>query len=106
MLNIPFQKVEHLNTEAFSKMKKLRLLNIGNEKLPKNFINGSMLLRKDLIRGNLQLPQDLNYLSNELRVIEWHGYHLKSTPTNFQPNKLVELKMHCSGIKQLWKGNM
>ena len=81
MLNIPFQKVEHLNTEAFSKMKKLRLIKIGNEKLPKNFINGSMLLRKDLIRGNLQLPQDLNYLSNELRVIEWHGYHLKSTPT-------------------------
>ena len=86
-------------------MKKLRLLNIGNEKLPKNFINGSMLLRKDLIRGNLQLPQDLNYLSNNLRVIEWHGYPFKSMPTSFQPNKLVELKMHCSRIIQLWKGN-
>ena len=106
MLNISFQKVEHLNTEAFSKMKKLRLLNIGNEKLPKNFINGSMLLRKDLIRGNLQLPQDLNYLSNELLVIEWHGYPFKSMPTSFQPNKLVELRMCCSRIKHLWKGIM
>ena len=27
-------------------------------------------------------------------------------PTSFQPNKLVELRMHCSGIKKLWKGIM
>ncbi|KAM3731588.1 hypothetical protein ACB098_12G175100 [Castanea mollissima] len=106
MLNLPIQKVEHLSAEAFSKMKNLRLLKIGNEKFPQDFINGTMRLPKDLNRGKVQFPEGLSYLSNELRVIEWHGYHLKCLPTNFQPDKLVELRMHCSGIKQLWKGNL
>ena len=100
MLNLPIQKVEHLSAEAFSKMKNLRLLKIGNEKPPKDFINGTVKLPK------VQFPKGLSYLSNELRVIEWHGYHLKCLPTNFQPNNLVELRMHCSSIKQLWKENM
>ena len=106
MVNIPIQKVEHLSVEAFSKMKNLRLLKINSEKLPEDFINGTMQLPKDLIRGKVQLPQGLSYLSNELRLLEWHGYHLKCLPTNFQLNKLVALRMHCSGIKQLWNGNM
>ena len=76
--------MEQLSVEAFSKMKNLRYLKIGN----------------------VQLPQGLSYFSNELRVIDWHEYPLKSLPTSFQPNKLVELRMPCSGIKQLWKGNM
>nr|XP_023879095.1 TMV resistance protein N-like [Quercus suber] len=94
-LNMPIEIKEHLNAEAFSKMKKLRLLKIGYEQPP-----------RDLIRGPVQLPQGLSYISNELRAIDWHGYPLKSMPTSFQPNKLVELRMHYSGIKQLWKGIM
>ncbi|XP_050253437.1 disease resistance protein RPV1-like [Quercus robur] len=81
MLNTYNQREECLDADVFSKMKKMRLLKICN----------------------VQLPQGLNYLSDELRVIEWHGYPLKSMPTCFQPNKLVELRMHCSGIEQLWK---
>ncbi|XP_030969625.1 TMV resistance protein N-like [Quercus lobata] len=106
MLNIPIQKKEQLSAEAFSKMKFLRLLKIGNKELLKNFINGPMQLPEDILGGVMQLPQGLSYLSNELCVLEWNGYHLKYIPTNFQPNKLVELRMRCSGIKQLWKGNM
>nr|XP_023900694.1 TMV resistance protein N-like [Quercus suber] len=106
MLNLPIQKVEHLSAEAFSKMKNLRLLKIGNEKPPEDFINGTMQVPKDFNKGKVQLPEGLSYLSNELHVIDWHGYHLKCIPTNFQPNKLVELRMHCSNIKQLLKGNM
>ena len=106
MLNIPIQKVERLSVEAFLKMKKLRLLKIGIEKLPEDFINGIVQLPKDLNRGEVQLPQGLNHISNELRLLQWYGYHLKCIPTNFQLNKLVELRMHCSGIKQLWNGNM
>ena len=98
--------MEHLSAEAFSKMKILRLLKIGNEIPPEDSINGTMQLPKDFNKGKVQLPEELSYLSNELRVIEWHGYQLKCIPTNFQPSKLVELRMHCSGIKQLWKGNM
>ena len=106
MLNIPIQKVENLSAEAFSKMKNLGLLKISSEKLLEDFINGNMQLPKGLIKGKVQLPQGLSYLSNKLRLLEWHGYHLKCLPTNFQLNKLVELRMHCSGIKQLWNGNM
>ncbi|XP_050257545.1 TMV resistance protein N-like [Quercus robur] len=87
MLNAPIQKEEHLDAEVFSKMKKMRLLKVGD-------------------MGNVKLPQGLNCLSNELRIIEWHGYPLSFMPTNFQPNKLVELKMHCSSIKRLWDGIM
>ncbi|XP_023879107.1 disease resistance protein RUN1 isoform X2 [Quercus suber] len=95
VLKTPAIKNEHLSVEAFSKMTNLRFLKIGYVQPP-----------QDLIRGPIQLPQGLNYLSNELRVIDWHGYPLKSLPTSFQPNKLVELRMHCSDIKQLWKGIM
>ena len=84
-----------MSAEAFSKMKKLRLLKIGYEQPP-----------QDLVRGPVQLPQGLSYISNELRLIDWHGYPLKSMPTSFQPNKLVELRMHYSDIKLLWKGIM
>ena len=87
MLNMPIEAKEHLSAKAFSKMKNLRFLKIGYVRPP-----------QDLIGGPIQLPQGLNYLSNELRVIDWHGYPLKSMPTNFQPNKLVELRMHCSDI--------
>ena len=106
MLIAPIQKVETLSAEAFLNMKKLRLLKIGNVQHPKDFIKGNVQPSKDLFRGNVQLLQGLSYLSNELRVLEWHGYHLKSMPTNFQPNKLVELRMCFSGIKQLWIGIM
>ena len=89
---MPIEAKEHLSAKAFSKMKILRFLKIGYVHPP-----------QDLIGGPIQLPQGLNYLSNELRVIDWHGYPLKSMPTSFQPNKLVELRMRNSDIKQLWK---
>ena len=92
---MPMDKNECLSAEVFSKMKNLRFLKIGYLE-PQQGHN----------RGHVQLPQGLNYLSNELRIIDWHGYPLKSMPTNFQPIKLVELRMQCSGIKKLWKGIM
>lgn len=73
---------EELNAEAFLDMKRLRLLKICN----------------------VLLPHGLDYLSNELLVIEWHEYPLKSLPRSFQPKNLVELIMRCSHIKQLSKG--
>ena len=54
--------------------------------------------------NNVKLSQGLNYLSSELRFIHWDGYPLASIPTSFELEQLVELHMHCSLIKQLWKG--
>ncbi|KAG6620990.1 hypothetical protein I3842_Q046400 [Carya illinoinensis] len=82
--NSPLQEDLHLNSDVFSEMKNLRLLRII---------------------GNVHLSQGLNYLSTELRVIQWHGYPLTFLPMSFRPpNKLVELSMCCSHIVELWKG--
>ena len=79
MLNLPLnEEREELNVEPFSKMNKLRLLKICELHLP-----------------------CLSNLSNELCLLEWHEYPLKSLPKGFQPPELVELITHRSSIKQL-----
>ncbi|XVF78197.1 hypothetical protein PTKIN_Ptkin14bG0110800 [Pterospermum kingtungense] len=72
-----------INGDAFLKMKKLRLLKVFY--LP-NF-------------------QDLKYLSNELRLLDWSGCPLRSLPSTFQPDNLVALLVPFSRFQQLWKGN-
>ncbi|XP_031275390.1 TMV resistance protein N-like [Pistacia vera] len=82
ILDFPAYKELKLNAKSFSRMNSLRLLKI-----------------KDA-----SLCQSLQYLSDELRLLNWHGYPLRSLPSNFQHNKLFELNMCYSHIKQLWKG--
>ncbi|KAF3957224.1 hypothetical protein CMV_017747 [Castanea mollissima] len=52
----------------------------------------------------LNLLPRLNFLSNKLRMMEWHDYPLKFMPISFQPDNLVELIMPRSHIEQLPKG--
>ena len=54
--------------------------------------------------SNVHLPTGLNFLSNKLRMMEWHDYPLKFMPISFQPDNLVELIMPRSHIKQLPEG--
>ncbi|KAH9781818.1 ADP-ribosyl cyclase/cyclic ADP-ribose hydrolase [Citrus sinensis] len=70
------------SAKAFSQMTNLRLLKISN----------------------VQLPEGLEYLSNRLRLLDWHRYPLKSLPSNLQLDKIVEFKMCYSRIEELWKG--
>lgn len=72
----------YLSAESIMKMKRLRILKLQN----------------------INLSQKIKYLSNELRYLEWCGYPFKSLPSTFQPDKLVELHMRHSSIKQLWEG--
>ncbi|KAG8479612.1 hypothetical protein CXB51_029453 [Gossypium anomalum] len=76
-------KMLNLSGKIFFKMKKLRLLKV-------------------LCLSNCD---DLKYLSNELRLLDWKGYPLKLLPLSFQPNNLVALLLPYSCIEQLWKGN-
>ena len=69
-----------LSPDTFSKMNKVRLLKLSN----------------------VQLPNGLDYLPNDLRLLSWHGYPLKYLPSNFQPNRLVILEMLYSRLEQLW----
>ncbi|XP_021814701.1 TMV resistance protein N-like isoform X2 [Prunus avium] len=82
-LNLLKQEDVDLNANSFSKMSNLRLLRICN----------------------VASPRSIEYLSNELQLLEWHACPLDSLPSNFQSDKLVELKMHSSRVKQLWNGN-
>ncbi|XP_016746103.2 disease resistance protein RUN1-like [Gossypium hirsutum] len=76
-------KILNLNVDAFLKIKKLRLFRV-------------------LCLSNCD---DLKYLSNELRLLDWTGYPLRSLPSSFQPDNLVVLLLPYSRIEQLWKGD-
>ncbi|KAK9080146.1 hypothetical protein SSX86_001821 [Deinandra increscens subsp. villosa] len=69
---------------CFSKMKKLKFLRISN----------------------VHFLQGLNYLSNDLRVLEWYGCSLKSLPAMFEPKHIYELEMCSSQLKTLWKNDL
>ncbi|XWS41228.1 hypothetical protein CRYUN_Cryun17cG0063200 [Craigia yunnanensis] len=84
-----------LMTDAFLKMKKLRLLRVF---YPPN----SHYLSNDFFLPN---SHDLKYLSNELRLLDWSGYPFRSLPSSFQPDNLVALLIHYSRIERLWKEN-
>ncbi|KAL6177019.1 hypothetical protein ACLB2K_053651 [Fragaria x ananassa] len=74
--------VVHSIGNAYSNMDRLRLLKISNVRFS----------------GNIR------YLSNELQYLEWRECPLDSFPSDFHSEKLVELHMRFSRIKQLWRG--
>ncbi|KAG8479654.1 hypothetical protein CXB51_029382 [Gossypium anomalum] len=76
-------KMLNLSVDTFLKMKKLRLLKVHC----------------------LSNCDDLKFLSNELRLLDWTGYPLRYLPSSFQPDNLVALLLPYSHIQQLWKGN-
>ena len=97
-------------------MKRLRLLKICNVQIDRSL---GYLSKKELIaythdvwiernylytQNKLHLYEDSKFLSNNLRDLYWHGYPLKSFPSNFHPEKLVELNMCFSRLKQPWEG--
>ncbi|KAF5729292.1 TMV resistance protein N-like [Tripterygium wilfordii] len=83
-LKTPKSKEIRFDADAFSKLKKLRLLKIQG----------------------LQPSKGLDFLSNELRVLKWRGYPLKALPLSFNPEKLIRISMTHSRIEQLWKGRL
>ncbi|TQE09473.1 hypothetical protein C1H46_004966 [Malus baccata] len=55
--------------------------------------------RLNVSDGNSELNVSL---PNYLRYLCWVGYQLKSLPSEFSPDNLVELRMPYSGVEQLW----
>jgi hypothetical protein len=81
ILNLSVLEDVHIKTEAFAKMKNLRLLQI----------NGANLTRCDRL------------LFEELRWLCWHKCPLKFLPSNFHLENLVILEMQDSNVKEVWK---
>ncbi|KDP45047.1 hypothetical protein JCGZ_01547 [Jatropha curcas] len=78
------QEEEHLSAKVFSRVKELRLL----------------------ILRSVPTSQEVEYLSNELSYLEWYKCPCRTFPSNFQPDKLVQLHMQHSSIERLWKRSM
>ncbi|KAJ9128691.1 hypothetical protein P3X46_034600 [Hevea brasiliensis] len=82
----------HLQPSAFTRMNHLRLLNF--------YLFNSSTSSK----AKVHLPHGLQYLSHQLRYLHWHGFPMKSLPSNFCTAKLVALELpHCKS-EQLWTG--
>ena len=119
VFDLSASKELNLSVDAFAKMNKLRLLRFYNCQF---YGRSEYLSEKELIASThdawrwmgcdnspyndskLHLSIDFKFPSNNLRSLHWHGYPLKSLPSNFHPEKLVELNMCYSLLKQLWEG--
>ncbi|KAJ1420311.1 Leucine-rich repeat 3 [Sesbania bispinosa] len=53
---------------------------------------------------SVYLPRGLDLLPKNLRYFGWDGYPLKSLPSTFCPEMLVELSLPYSNVKKLWNG--
>jgi hypothetical protein len=78
---LEFPRKDCLETKAFKKMNKLRLLRLARVKL----------------------EGDFKYLSGDLRWLYWHGFPLTCIPAEFQQGSLVAIELKYSKLKQIWK---
>ena len=79
------EKDVYLNSDAFKKMPNLKFL----------------IFRYP---HRVHCPLGLEYLPDELRLLEWPCCPLKRLPINFQPTNLVELSLEQGELEQLWEG--
>ena len=70
-----------IETEAFTRMQKLKLLQLDYLMLSEGYRN---------------FPKGLTWL-------RWHGFSLESLPMDFDFKRLVVLDMRFSSLKQIWK---
>ena len=88
MLDLSPTKDLHLNVDTFKKIPNLRFLKFHTHQRSLNVYN----------------PIVLKSFSDELRYLEWSGYPLKSLPSTFCAEKLVEFCMPRSQVSKLWDG--
>ena len=81
-------------TNAFVKMKNLRLLKIYDN-------DHEDLMRKE---HKVLLLKNIEFLHN-LRYLHWDRCTLKYFPSKFYGENLIEINLKSSNLKQLWKGN-
>ncbi|XP_050385306.1 TMV resistance protein N-like isoform X2 [Argentina anserina] len=78
MIEMPKKDEIHVAPEALLRMRNLRYL----------------------INRNASLVGNIGYLPNSLRFLDWYKYPLESLPSDFNPKKLVALKMPASNISR------
>ncbi|XP_058007332.1 disease resistance protein RPV1 [Hevea brasiliensis] len=78
-----------LSPTVFERMYNLKFLKFYCSVHPQNRVN---------------LSEGLKFLPNELRLLHWYGYPLKSLPLSSCAENLVDLCLTNSKIKELWDG--
>ncbi|XP_022141828.1 TMV resistance protein N-like [Momordica charantia] len=53
---------------------------------------------------NVKLYGDVQFLSNQLRLLNWSGYPSEYLPSSFQSQYLFKLHLRDSDVLQLWEG--
>ncbi|PWA86058.1 NB-ARC domains-containing protein (chloroplast) [Artemisia annua] len=88
----------------------VEILDIQQKKSSQKFdIDGKAFAQMKNLRI-LKLPMDdavnfsgrLDFLSNKLRLLYWHGCPFKLLPSVFYPENIVVIDLSYSNIKQLW----
>ncbi|XP_059455293.1 disease resistance protein RPV1-like [Corylus avellana] len=79
LIHLPKPGLIHLSPNTFKKMKKLRMFE----------------------NRNACFSEEPNFLSNELRLLDWYKYPGESLPSNFCGKNLVVLRMRHSQLKDL-----
>ncbi|QHO54041.1 hypothetical protein HN51_022723 [Arachis hypogaea] len=80
-LKLPRSNAFCLETKAFNKMKRLRLLQLAS----------------------VQLDGDFEHMSKNIRWICWHGFPYKYIPSKFYQASLVAMELESSSLRFMWK---
>ncbi|KAI3745641.1 hypothetical protein L6452_08043 [Arctium lappa] len=89
----------YIDGKAFAHMKNLRILKICDEELGNIWHAFDLKLWKD---SKVNYSGKLEFLSNKLRLLYWHGYPFKFFPSDFYPKNIVAIDLSYSHIKNLW----
>ncbi|KAL5818223.1 hypothetical protein ACOSQ3_022120 [Xanthoceras sorbifolium] len=84
-----------LSPDAFMEMNRIKFLKFYSSEYREGYSE----------QDRVHLVQGLEVLPEKLRYFHWHRYPLKSLPSNFNPNRLVELEMPHSNVEHLWTEN-
>ena len=94
-MDLSRMKEIQFNSQVWAEMMKLRLLQI--------ICNDDEEFMK--MESTVHFPEDFEFPSYELSYLLWERYPLKSLPSNFYGENLVEINLKKSNIRQLWQGN-
>ena len=79
-------------------MKRLRLFKVHHDDLYDSMVKYCKLVHIPKVH----LLGDFTFPYYDLRYLHWDGYPLKSLPSSFYAEHLIELSLQSSSIKNLW----
>ncbi|EFH64982.1 predicted protein [Arabidopsis lyrata subsp. lyrata] len=92
------ESVVGISLEVYENIDKLNISERAFEKM-----SNLQFLR--IFKGRWHLPQVLNNLPPNLRILEWDDYPMSCLPSKFNPEFLVKILLKGSKLEKLWEEN-